>query len=143
MRDPETTSAAITAGETGHLVMATLHTNDAVQAIDRIIDVFPPHQQPQVRSQLAAALLGVISQRLLLRADEAGRVAAFEVLVCTTAMQALIREGKMHQAMAMMETKRAEGMFTLDHSIKRLFEAGEISAQEAYRYLRNPKIITS
>ncbi|MFT6395905.1 MAG: twitching motility protein PilT, partial [Bradymonadia bacterium] len=116
MRDLETIHAAITAAETGHLVLATLHTNDAVQAIDRVIDVFPPFQQPQVRSQLAAALLGVVSQRLLPRADGRGRVAAFEVMVANTAIRTLVREGKMHQAAGVMETNLADGMITLDRS---------------------------
>ena len=139
MRDLETIQAAITAAETGHLVLATLHTNDAVQAIDRVIDVFPPHQQPQIRSQLAAALLGVVSQRLLVRADGYGRVAAFEVLVANPAIRTLIRDGKMHQAHGVMETHLADGMLTMDRSLVELHRMGMITRNEAMRFLQNPK----
>ena len=139
MRDLETISSALTAAETGHLVLATLHTNDAIQSINRIIDVFPAHQQPQVRSQLAAALLGVVSQRLLPRVDGSGRVAAFEVLVATAAIRAVIREDKMHQALSLMETSRGEGMQTMDRTLVEMVTSGVVSLEEAARHARNPK----
>ncbi|HCP46317.1 MAG TPA: hypothetical protein DIU15_09760, partial [Deltaproteobacteria bacterium] len=118
MRDHETISAALTAAETGHLVLATLHSNDAVQAIDRILDVFPPHQQAQARTQLAACLLGVVSQRLLPKKSGNGRVASFEVMVGTNAIRNLIRSDKMHQAASLIETGRKDGMVTMDQSLK-------------------------
>jgi twitching motility protein PilT len=139
MRDLETIQAAITAAETGHLVLATLHTNDAIQAIDRVIDVFPPYQQPQVRAQLAAALLGVVSQRLIPRADNQGRVAAFEVLIANPAIRTLVRDGKMHQAASVMETNLADGMITLDRSLVQLYRNNLITRDEAMRYVLNPK----
>ena len=139
MRDLETIQAAITAAETGHLVLATLHTNDAIQAIDRVIDVFPPYQQPQVRAQLAAALLGVVSQRLIPRADNQGRVAAFEVLIANPAIRTLVRDGKMHQAASVMETNLADGMMTLDRSLVQLYRNNIITREEALRYVLNPK----
>ncbi|MBI5516609.1 MAG: PilT/PilU family type 4a pilus ATPase [Deltaproteobacteria bacterium] len=138
LRDTETISAALTASETGHLVLATLHTNDAPQTIDRVVDVFPPHQQSQARVQLGAALLAVISQRLLLRADGSGRVAAFEVLVANSAVRSLVREGKTHQLMSAMETGFREGMITLDRSVTELIKAGVVSVEEGARYMRNP-----
>lgn len=137
MRDLETISSALTAAETGHLVMATLHTNDAIQSIDRIIDVFPAHQQSQVRSQLAASLLGVISQRLLSRADTNGRVASFEVMIGTTAIRNLIRDNKMHQAPGIMEAAQSEGMITMDRALTDLLEDGIISEADALRYSRS------
>jgi twitching motility protein PilT len=141
MRDAETMSAALTAAETGHLVMSTLHTNDAVQAIDRIVDSFPPHQQSQVRSQLASALLGVVSQRLLPRADGHGRIAAFEVMIASTGIRTLIRENKMHQAQGLMEASRKDGSVTMDHSLQRLHEQELVLYEDALRYLRNPRSI--
>jgi pilus retraction protein PilT len=141
MRDMETVSAALTAAETGHLVLATLHTNDAIQAIDRIIDVFPPHQQSQVRSQLAASLLGVISQRLLPALGKSHRVPVFEIMLGNDAVRTLIRDNKMHQAITYMETHLADGMITMDMSLKRAFEQGLIEYSEAIRYARNPKSI--
>ncbi|MBI4860059.1 MAG: PilT/PilU family type 4a pilus ATPase [Candidatus Riflebacteria bacterium] len=141
LRDLETISAAITAAETGHLVLATLHTNDAVQAVDRVIDVFPPSQQSQIRSQLAASLVGVVSQRLLQRADGQGLVAAFEVMLANAAIRTLIRENKMHQAQSAIETRRSEGMFTLDHSLGQLFSKGVITREESLRYARNQNIL--
>ncbi len=138
MRDTETISAALTAAETGHLVFGTLHTNDAPQTVDRIVDVFPPHQQPQARVQLASALLAVVSQRLLPRADGKGRVAAFEVLVATPAVRAIIREGKTHQLQSTMETSQGLGMITLDRSLLELARKGAISVEEAARYMKSP-----
>jgi twitching motility protein PilT len=143
MRDLETISAALTAAETGHLVLATLHTNDAVQTIDRIIDVFPSHQQSQARSQLALSLLAVISQRLLPRADGAGRVPAFEIMMATPAIRTLIRDGKMHQALSVIESSRRHGMHTMDHSIKELFESELITYEEAVRFVRQPGILVT
>ena len=141
MRDLETISSAITAAETGHLVLATLHANDATQAIDRVVDVFPSHQQGQARSQLAQCLLGVVSQRLLPRADGAGRVAAFEVMVGTPAIRTLVRDNKMHMAQGIMETARRDGMVTMDQALKGLFEQGLISYESAQRYVTNPRNI--
>ncbi|MGE0435294.1 MAG: PilT/PilU family type 4a pilus ATPase, partial [Planctomycetota bacterium] len=142
MRDLETIGSALTAAETGHLVLATLHTNDAAQAIDRIIDVFPSHQQGQARSQLAASLVGVVSQRLLPRADGRGRVPAFEILGATTAVRTLIREDKMHQALGVMETSRSEGMVTMDRALHDLLKANLITRTEALRYARHPQQVT-
>jgi pilus retraction protein PilT len=143
LRDTETISAALTAAETGHLVFATLHTNDAPQTVDRIVDVFPPHAQPQARVQLGAALLAVISQRLLPRADGKGRVAAFEVLVATPAVRAMIREGKTHQLHSTMETSQGMGMITLDKSLLELARKGTITVEEAARYMRSPAALKS
>jgi twitching motility protein PilT len=136
MRDLETISAALTAAETGHLVLATLHANDAIGAIDRVVDVFPPHQQPQVRTQIAASLVGVCSQRLLLRKDGQGRVAGFEVLVGTTALRTIIRENKGHQAFSLMEMSRKDGSFTLDHAVDELVAEDLVTPEEALRYKR-------
>ncbi|MBI4544087.1 MAG: type IV pilus twitching motility protein PilT [Gemmatimonadetes bacterium] len=140
MRDLETISAALTAAETGHLVLATLHSNDAVQAIDRIVDVFPLHQQEQARTQLAAALVGVISQRLLPRAaDPSRRLPVFEVMVATPAIRSLVRDGKMHQALGLIEASRRDGMMTLDAALAAALEVGDITYEEALRYARNPR----
>jgi twitching motility protein PilT len=136
MRDLETIQAALTAAETGHLVLATLHTNDAPQAIDRMIDVFPAHQQEQVRTQLAASLLAVVSQRLLLGKQGPSRVAAFEILMATPAVRTLIREAKTHQLLSAMEIGGRDGMVTLDHSIEELVLAGKVTREEALRYMR-------
>ena len=122
MRDAETISAALTAAETGHLVFATLHTNDAVQTIDRIIDAFPPDQQAQIRAQIAASLQVVVSQRLLLAKSGAGRVPAFEIMVGTPAIRNLIRDNRMHQALGMMESSRSVGMVTMDRALQDLIE---------------------
>ncbi len=143
LRDTETISAALTAAETGHLVFATLHTNDAPQTVDRIVDVFPPHQQSQARVQLGAALLAVVSQRLLPRADGKGRVAAFEVLVATPAVRAMIREGKTHQLHSTMETSQGMGMITLDKSLLELARKGTITVEEAARYMKTPAALKS
>lgn len=135
MRDLETISSALTAAETGHLVFASLHTNDAAQTLDRIVDVFPPHQQKQIRVQLAGALLGVVSQRLLRRADGTGRVAAFELLVATSGVRALIREGKSHQIPNVISTSHDEGMVSLDQDLSSLCAQGVIEPEEALPYL--------
>ena len=127
MRDAETISAALTAAETGHLVFATLHTNDAVQTIDRIIDAFPPDQQAQIRAQIAASLQVVVSQRLLLAKSGAGRVPAFEIMVGTPAIRNLIRDNRMHQVLGMMESSRSVGMVTMDKALQDLIRSGEVS----------------
>ena len=141
MRDLETISSALTAAETGHLVLASIHTNDAIQTIDRIIDVFPSHQQDQIRSQLSASLLGIVSQRLLPRKGRPGRIPAFEILVATPAIRNLIREDKMHQARSIMESSRSLGMITMDYSLRDLYAADLISYQDAMRYITNPKLL--
>jgi len=131
LRDLETTSVALTAAETGHLVFATLHTQDAAQTIDRIIDVFPPHQQAQVRAQLAVTLRGVVCQTLVRRASGQGRVVATEILVTTPAVANLIREGKTHQITSAMQAGRDLGMHTLDQHLAELVDAGQISHETA------------
>ncbi len=139
MRDLETIQAALRAAETGHLVFATLHTNDAIQTVDRIIDVFPGDSQQQVRFQLSMVLLAVLSQRLLPREDEGGRVMALELLKNTTAVANMIREGKTHQVQGVMETGQKEGMITLDRSIKELYLEGIISYEDATANMKHPK----
>lgn len=131
MRDLETVSAALTAAETGHLVFATLHTQDATQSIDRVIDVFPPYQQQQVRVQLAGTLQGVVSQQLLPRADGTGRAVAYEVLVPTPGIRNLIREGKTHQLTTAMQTGTQHGMVTMDHSLADRYRQGMITYETA------------
>ncbi|MBI1386924.1 MAG: PilT/PilU family type 4a pilus ATPase [bacterium] len=138
LRDWETISSALTAAETGHLVLATLHTNDAVQTIDRIIDVFPEHQQQQVRVQLSLSLLAVASQRLLPRASGDGRVLAVEILRNTHSCANLIREGKTHQLYSVIETGTKDGMVTLDASLIKLYRRGLITAEECQLHMRNP-----
>jgi twitching motility protein PilT len=134
MRDFETISAAITLAETGHLVLATLHTFNAVQTIDRIIDTFPPHQQNQVRSQVSMLINAVISQRLLPKIG-GGRIAARELLLRNPAVSNLIRENKLAQLKSVMETSKAEGMITLDNHLKDLYKSGQISEDTARTYL--------
>jgi twitching motility protein PilT len=131
LRDLETISVALTAAETGHLVFASLHTQDAPQTIDRIIDVFPPHQQSQVRAQLAATLQGVVCQTLVKRADGSGRAVATEILVTTPAIANLIREGKTYQIVSMMQAGRGQGMHTLDQHLADLVNAGTITHEAA------------
>lgn len=126
MRDLETIATAITAAETGHLVLATLHTGSAVQSIDRIIDMFPPHQQNQVRMQLADILVGVVTQQLLPRIDGMGRVVAAEILVATPAVRNLIREGKTHQITTIMQTGSRYGMQTMEMALLELCQKGLI-----------------
>ncbi len=131
MRDLETISTALTAAETGHLVFATLHTQSAAQTIDRIIDVFPPHQQGQVRVQLSVALEGVMTQQLLPTADGSSRVAAIETLVPTPAVRNLIREGKTHQIVSVMQTGAGVGMQTMDSALATLVRSGKITQRLA------------
>jgi twitching motility protein PilT len=131
MRDLETIHLAITAAETGHLVFATLHTVDAVQTVDRIIDVFPIHQQQQVRMQLSVNLVGVVSQTLVKRIDGRGRAAAFEVLVATGAVRNLVRERKLYQIQSIIQTGARAKMQTLDQSLTSLVDRGLVSIEEA------------
>jgi twitching motility protein PilT len=131
MRDLDTISTALTAAETGHLVFATLHTQDAAQTIDRVIDVFPSHQQGQVRVQLSVALQGIMTQQLLPTADGAGRVVATEVLVPTPAIRNLIREGKTHQIYSVLQTSSAQGMQTMDTSLAGLVREGKVTQKLA------------
>lgn len=137
MRDTETIAAALTAAETGHLVLATLHTNDAAQSIDRIIDSFPAHQQSQIRIQLAGSLLGIISQRLLPHRNGKDRVAVFEVLVNNHAVKNIIREGKTHLAASIMETGKKDGMITQEKAVGELFKRNLISRAEAKKYIHD------
>lgn len=137
MRDFETISVAITAAETGHLVLSSLHTIGAASTVDRIIDVFPPHQQQQIRVQLANVLEAVISQQLIPTADGRGRVAAFEVLHANHAVRNLIREGKAHQLASVMQTNRKSGMITMDEAILRLYQEGRIDREMAIQFAQD------
>lgn len=134
MRDLETISTAITAAETGHLVFATLHTSSAPTTIDRIIDVFPPHQQGQIRIQLANVLQGIISQRLFVRRDADARIAATEILVAVPSVTNLIRNEKVHQIPSVMQTSRALGMHTLQTSLQELVSRGKVALEDAKPY---------
>lgn len=131
MRDLETISIAVTAAETGHLVLATLHTIGAVSTVDRVIDVFPAEQQQQVRVQLGSVLQGVISQQLVRRSDGSGRIGAFEIMICNQAVRNLIREGKSHQLMSSIQTGRKIGMMSMDTSLVELYKKGFITVDEA------------
>lgn len=137
MRDLETISTAITAAETGHLVLATLHTNSAAQTIHRIIDVFPPYQQAQIRIQLAELLTGILSQRLIPTADKKGRVAATEMLVNTSSVANLIRNDRVDQIQNVLQTSRALGMHTLEMSVKEWLQQGMISREHAKPYFKH------
>ena len=130
MRDLETISAAITIAETGHLVFATLHTNSAAQSIDRMIDVFPPHQQPQIRTQLSNMLMAICSQRLVPTIG-GGRVAAAEILVANSAVRNIIREGKSHQLDAVIQTGADQGMQSMDRTLAALVKGGTVTVEEA------------
>ena len=134
MRDLETISTAITAAETGHLVFSTLHTIGAASTIDRIIDVFPPHQQQQIKVQLATVLEAVISQQLMPNKENNGRVAAFEVMLANPAVRNLIREGKSHQLSTVMQTNRKMGMITMDDGLQRLVMENKISVDTAIQF---------
>lgn len=131
MRDLETISTAITAAETGHLVLSTLHTTGAVATVDRIVDVFPPNQQEQIRVQLAAVLQGVVSQQLLKRSDNSGRVAALEIMLCNAAIKNHIREGKSHQIMSSIQTGRKAGMISMDAYLSDLYKREIITYEDA------------
>jgi twitching motility protein PilT len=141
MRDLETISTALTAAETGHLVLATLHSGSASQTVERVIDVFPPHQQGQVRIQLANCLQGVITQQLIPRTDGRGRVVATEVLVITPAIRNLIRDNKIHQIYSAIQTGSSSGMMTMEKSLKMLYQKGTISLEEANRRSSSPDLI--
>ncbi|OHA58198.1 MAG: type IV pili twitching motility protein PilT [Candidatus Vogelbacteria bacterium RIFOXYD1_FULL_44_32] len=138
MRNPETISAAVTAAETGHLILSTLHTNSASQTIDRIIDSFPPNQQRQIRIQLAGSLIGIFSQRLMPRIS-GGLIPAYELLVDNNAVSNLIREGRTAEIDVVIETGSDSGMIDLNHSLADLVRQGEISTETAYRFSMNPK----
>lgn len=142
MRDLETISAAITVAETGHLVFATLHTNSAEQTVDRIVDVFPPHQQQQIRSQLSAELIGVVSQRLLPTID-GKRIAAREIMINNTAIAHMIRDGKTEQMQTAIQTGSAEGMITMDRSVQWLLEQSMISEETAQRFMVHHTPVTA
>ena len=138
MRDYETISTAITAAETGHLVLSTLHTIDAASTVDRIIDAFPPHQQQQIRVQLSAVLVCIISQSLIPNITEDGRVAAFEVMHANAAVKNLIREGKSHQLQSVIQTSKREGMCTMDDYLMQLYMSRKISKENCIQYAQNP-----
>ena len=137
MRDLETISTAITAAETGHLVLSTLHTIGAAATIERIIDVFPPHQQEQIRTQLANVLVSVVSQQLVPTVDKRGRVAAFEVMHATPAISNLIRENKTHQIATSIQTSRRLGMITMDDALVELYMKGKIDRNEALNFAQD------
>lgn len=141
MRDLETIAAAITIAETGHLVFATLHTNNAAQTVDRIIDVFPSRQQPQIRMQLAGSLMGIISQRLLPRIG-GGRIVAAEVLISNAAVKNAVREGKTHQINNIIEISSSEGMISMDKSLAALVKKGDVLAEDAKKYAISPQEFT-
>jgi twitching motility protein PilT len=138
MRDLETISTALTAAETGHLVFATLHTQDAPQTMDRVIDVFPPHQQQQVRVQLASTIQGVVTQQLLPTADGSGRAAACEILVATPAVRNLVREGKIHQIYSAMQAGGRFGMQTMDQGLANLVRSGKVTFEVAAEQCHAP-----
>lgn len=137
MRDLETISTAITAAETGHLVLSTLHTIGAAATIERIIDVFPPHQQEQIRTQLANVLVSVVSQQLVPTVDKRGRVAAFEVMHATPAIRNLIRENKTHQIATSIQTSRRLGMITMDDALVELYMKGKIDRNEVLNFAQD------
>jgi twitching motility protein PilT len=138
MRDVETISIAVTAAETGHFVLSTLHTVGAANTIDRIIDVFPPHHQQQIRIQLASIIQGVISQQLITKKDRTGRVAAVEIMVANPALRNLIREGKTHQIDSSIQTGGKYGMQTMDSSLAALYKQGIISYDDALVHATDP-----
>ena len=138
MRDLETTQAALTIAETGHLAFATLHTNSAAETINRIIDIFPAHQQSQIRAQLAFVLEGVLTQTLLQKAKGRGRIMAAEIMVCTPAIRALIRDDKVHQIESAMQAGKKYGMQTLADSLYQLYMNHEVTKEECLRVVSNP-----
>lgn len=141
MRSLETIQTALTAAETGHLVMATLHTVNAAQTVDRIIDVFPPHQQTQIRVQLASSLQAIVSQRLLPNVDGTGRVLAYEVLINTSAVKNIVREQKVQQLKSTMQSGGQQGMCTMDACIIRLYHEGTITYDTAMDHVENKKAL--
>jgi twitching motility protein PilT len=143
MRDLETISLAMTAAETGHLVFGTLHTSSAAKTVDRVIDVFPPEQQGQIRVMFAESILAVVTQNLLKRKDSKGRIAALEIMIGTPAIRNLIREGKVAQIPGMMQTGKKFGMQTMDATLVELFKQGEVSKETVIPYLSNPSVLSS
>ena len=141
MRDLETISLAVTAAETGHLCFGTLHTQDAPSTIDRVIDVFPPHQQSQIRVQLAGTLQAVVAQLLIPRKDGKGRVAAREIMVSTSAISNLIREGKTHMIYGAIDTGAQQGMISMDKALANLYKEGLITAEEALIRAHNQDVL--
>lgn len=139
MRDLETISAALTMAETGHLVFGTLHTTDAAQTVNRIIDVFPPHQQAQIRSQLSFVLRAVVAQQLIPMASGKGRVVATEILINNSAVANCIREQKISQLYTIMQTSQSEGMMTFEQSLKDLYMRGDITLEDALSHTMHPK----
>ena len=139
MRDLETIAETITAAETGHLVFSTLHTIDAVQTVDRIIDVFPPSHQQQIRLQLSMTLQAVITETLLRKKDNTGRIPAFEIMVCTPAVRSAIREAKTHQIFTAIQTGARMGMNTMDQYLKNLYRQGVIDYEEALAHSTHPE----
>ena len=139
MRDLETTSAAVTAAETGHLVLSTLHTSGAAQTVERIVDIYPTSEQNQIRTLLAGALVGVISQTLLKRNDQPGMIPAVEVMLCTTAVKNCIRENRIFEIANIIETSRAAGMQSLDYSIRHLYSHGYVTRAEAVSHAVYPE----
>ncbi len=137
MRDRETMAACLTAAETGHLVLSTLHTNNGPQTVDRIVDMFPEHRQGQIRMQLSLVLVAVFSQSLLPRLDGSGRIPAVEVMLATSAIRNLIREGKTHQMENVIQTGREEGMQTMDQALETLYRTGGISLQTALDFAQD------
>jgi len=140
MRGPETMAAAVTAAETGHLVFSTLHTNNASQTIDRIIDTFPSTQQDQIRLQLASSMAGIFSQRLVPRIS-GGLIPTYELLINNKAVANLIREKRTHEIPTVIETSSTEGMIDMNHSLAELVARGEISVESAYQYSLNPNVL--
>jgi twitching motility protein PilT len=139
LRDLETISTALTAAETGHLVFATLHTQDAPQSIDRMIDVFPAHQQQQIRTQLATTIQGIVTQQLLPRANGRGRAVVCEILVATPAIRNLIREGKTHQIYSAMQAGAKFGMHSMDQMLAELVKRGTVTLEMAEERCSNPE----
>ncbi len=140
MRDAMTISTAVTAAETGHLIFSTLHTNDASQTIDRIIDSFPSDQQDQIRVQLAGSMTGIFSQRLIPRIS-GGLIPAYELLINNNAVSNLIREKRIHEINTVIETSSQEGMIDFNRSLAELVRAGEITVESAYLNSHNPKVL--
>jgi twitching motility protein PilT len=139
MRDPETIAATLTAAETGHLVFSTLHTSDTAQTVERIIDVFPPHQQQQIRIQLAGVLEAVFSMQLIPHASGVGRIPAIEVMIATSAVHNLIREGKTHQIYNALQTGYKHGMQTMEQSLLDLFATKQITMEDAMSHTMHPE----
>jgi len=138
MRDQETIAAGLTIAETGHLVLATLHTNSAAESVNRIIDAFPSHQQSQVRAQLSFVLEGVVTQSLIPKAKGRGRVCAVEVMICTPAIRAVIRDAKIHQIYSLMQAGKKHGMQTMNDALQMLYLQGEITMEDALKRSADP-----